>query len=317
MPGIVRRQKTTKNFKKTPLPVGKVEQIKTLDMEKKEVIPDNVSVSLPANRHKPPENINAFSFLIYGVRGIGKSTLANMFGKAFFMMFERDKTLQAYQKPIRYWTEVIEYIRLLLSSEHDFDVVVWDNLAHAYEMALSYAGQKGGFDHPGGRDDFGAAWNKVRTMFVTPVSRLLNSDLGMIGISHEKVETIRGLTGHNEHMRIRPDCSGQAYSYFGAEVENIFYYHYWKGSKRWLQIVGDEMVEAKVKFDDHFFTENGERIHRIPMGNTVEEGYKNLLRAYNNQQKNSYAMTEDDKDERRSMMGRQGKKSFKKTNNKK
>ena len=165
--------------------------------------------------------------------------------------------------------------------------MVVDNCAVAYEMAMDEACRKYGFEHPGGMNDYGASWAKVKKEFSEPFRKLLNSSYGFGVICHEKEVEIE-TRGGRKFMKMKPDWPRQADEFLGAYTENIFYYYY-EGSQRWLQIDGDEYVTAKCKINKHFLTPAGERVARIPMGKNLEEGYNNLMLAFNNKQKETFA----------------------------
>jgi hypothetical protein len=80
-----------------------------------------------------------------------------------FLMFEPGgKALKIYQSACTNWDVFIQYKDQLVSGNHDFKTICIDTGSLAYEQALKYAGEKYGFDHPGGQNDYGLSWNKVK-----------------------------------------------------------------------------------------------------------------------------------------------------------
>lgn len=276
----------TVNFKKTAAPLKRASLPAMRDPSPGEALPSKKSGGV--------DSLDKGAYIIYGERGIGKSTLANAIfhGEALFEMFETDRDLHVYSRDVQRWDTFVKDVDLFLAGKTPvkYTGIVADNGAVGYDCAMEYACKMHGFDHPGGMNDYGASWAKVKKEFVAPFRKLLTSRNGLVVVCHELEKEIETKAGR-KFVRIRPDWSKQADDFLSSFVENIFYYHY-IGDQRWLQIVGNELITAKVKSTNHFFTPDGERIIRIPMGNTVDEAYENLLAAFNNEQENTFAKIE-------------------------
>lgn len=243
---------------------------------------------------KPSEDFFSYVTMFYGAKKIGKTSLANMLSSnTFHMMIEpMARALKMYQKPCPTYEHVTGYIDLIEQNPDKYETVSVDPLPLFYNKAMDYTCKKYGFDHPSDLNDFGASWNKVRHEFERPLLKLLHLPVGCIFHAHENEEELENRFG-TKYKRMRPDGGKQVNDFIDANIENIFYYHM-RGNKRFLQIRGDENAFAACAHTDKFYTPDGEQISAIPMGKSAEEGYKNLLKAFNNQQKETYAIEEEE-----------------------
>lgn len=241
---------------------------------------------LATNKFKPSNNFFDYNILIYGQRKIGKTTLASMCPEAYFFFFEPNDSYELFKSDIQSWEDFNFLATQFAKGEHNFRTCIIDTGRPCYNMALQYACKKHGFEHPGGQNDRGMAWAKVTTEFELPVRKLMNAKTGFVVIAHEAQNEINTRSGGVFHT-ITPDLPSAAARLFANEIYNIFYY-YKDLDGRWLQIEGDEFVQAGHRMKNHFLTPDGERIFRIPMGTSEESGYKNLMLAFDNKQKDPY-----------------------------
>jgi len=241
---------------------------------------------LSLNKFKPSGNFFDYNVLIYGQRKIGKTTLAAESPSAYFFFFEPNDSYELYRSNIESWDDFMFLSEEFAKGKHDYRTSIIDTGRPCYTMALQYACKKHGFEHPGGQNDRGMAWAKVTAEFELPVRKLMNAKTGFIVIAHESQEEVTTRTGQVFHQ-IRPDLPSSAARLFANEIYNIFYY-YKDNDGRWLQIEGDEYIQCGHRMRGHFLTPSGERINRIPMGNDEKTGYRNLMRAFDNQQSNPY-----------------------------
>jgi hypothetical protein len=241
---------------------------------------------LSMNKFKPSDNFFDYNVMIYGQRKIGKTTLAAQCPDAYFFFFEPNDSYELFKSDIQSWEDFNFLAKQFTETKHQFRTSIIDTGRPCYNMALQYACKKHGFEHPGGQNDRGMAWAKVTQEFELPVRKLMNAKTGFIVICHEAQAEVNTRSGGVFHT-ISPDLPASAARLFANEIYNIFYY-YKDVDGRWLQIEGDEYIQAGHRMKGHFLTPTGERVHRIPMGTDEETGYKNLMLAFDNKQKDPY-----------------------------
>lgn len=213
------------------------------------------------------------------MKKIGKTSLAAMFPETFFMFCEPGgKALSTYGRPVRNWAEFKGYVDLLTKDEK-FKTVVIDTSDFAYEYCMDYVCTKLVIDHPAD-EGWGKGWRAVKKEFSREISRLLHSGKGVIFISHAREEEIQKRGGEKYH-RTSNTMPGQAKETLEALVDIWAYYTY-EGENRVLVIGGDDFTDAGHRIKGRFEYADGSKIRKIPMGNSEEEAYRNLVAAFDN-----------------------------------
>ena len=232
-------------------------------------------------------NLHDGIILIYGKKKIGKTSLVNEFTKKCFnlMVEPMARNLKIHQRACETYEDLIEYTKLL-KKKNDFTSVSLDPLPLFYDKSMQYTCRVKGFDHPGGQNDFGQSWSYVKKDFNKAVLPLLQLDMGVFFHAHEFEEEVETRNG-DKFKVMRPEGGSQVKEFIDANIENIWYYHY-RGKKRFLQIRGDDYVNACTAWTDKFYTPNGRQIFAIPLGTSVKEGYENIKKSFQNKQTETY-----------------------------
>lgn len=250
---------------------------------KKAAPPANLGLSLPTEPTEAADTFDAYTWLIYGEQGVGKTTFCSHFQDPFFLCFEPGgKAIRMYGEPVPTWKHFVEYIDLLYASPDSFKTVIVDTVDRCYEKCFEHVCKREGMKHPNEKT-FGEGWKAISGEYGKQLDRLMECGRGVVFLSH--VDTVefqaRNGTGYN---KLVPSVSKSAMDYLKAPVDMAGYYGYY-GEDRYLTIQGSDQLYAKCRAweSGHYLTTSGEHLHSIPMGSSSQESYDNVLSAFNNE----------------------------------
>jgi hypothetical protein len=242
-----------------------------------------LELHLPTGPSAPRKLLTDYTWLIYGERKIGKTTLLAQFLRNFFLMAEPGgRGLSILQAEVTTWEMLLGYIKLLEESPDYCSMVTLDTGDAHYLNALGHIITSLGLQDI--RDKaWGGGWVALREDFRKAHERIYALGLGFAVTAHSEVKTIKPKFGP-EYDKLVVQMSGQAFKYYAGIVDNICYYHYRDDGKRYLQIRGDETVEAGTRCEGRFmYKGTNEPIIHIPMGTSPQQSYRNLELAFNNE----------------------------------
>lgn len=245
------------------------------------------SVELPEQMEETPKDISDLAMVIYGATGIGKSSFVRHFGKALALRFEpSSKFIRRLQTPILYkWSMAIQYIQSAEKNLKGYTTMVIDTAGPAYDRCIEAVSERLHISHPGKAKDYGASWKEVHNEFHQFHSRIASLNVGFIAVAHDSIED-----SENNPMAVRqitPHFSGWLMDFYKRWVDVIGFY-FFDAFKRYLLIRGNEYFMAKCNTEDRFLTPNGQRVVCIPMGDSSEEAHDNFMKAFNNEQIDTY-----------------------------
>lgn len=250
-------------------------------------------LSLPVDRSVPSSKIQDFTILLFGEKKIGKTDLTAQFDETFHLMTEPGGKAQSiFQRPVNNWREFQGYVKLL-EKDRRFRTVTVDTADILYKHAMDATMQKMGIEHPS-EEAYGKGWAAVRDEFTKWTLRLINTGKGIIFISHAQEKEIK-MRGGEKYDRISPTLAGQARDILEGIVDIWAYYGY-DGSRRILTIQGSDHIGAGHRLKNNFKTPTGLPLTEIDMGGSAEEGYRNLIAAFNNKYTPTKASKEEESD---------------------
>jgi hypothetical protein len=256
------------------------------------IINNNPALRLPTSPSVPSDDMGDYSWMFYGAKKIGKTSLAAQFPDALFFMFEPGaKALKVYTLDCSSWANALGYLKLL-EDEHKkgtlrYKTFVIDTGFEAYQKCFEYVCTEENIEYPR-MDNFGKDWKKITNEFRSFHARIAALGVGLVVLCHEKLKESMTRTGNKFDMVV-PNLSSAADDYYRAVIDNVCWYHY-RNRERFLLIKGSDYALAgvAVEVNDRFLTRKETPIHSVPMGKAAKEGYQYLVKAWNNQQEASY-----------------------------
>lgn len=241
---------------------------------------DEEKFRLPTERSEPADDLGAYTWLIFGEKKIGKTTLTALFGKAVHLFTEPGgKALRVYPVVIDDWRKFKKAVRAL-KKDTSFDTVIVDIVDKLYPMCEDFTCEKlviGDLSE----EEWGKGWRENRKEFERALDELLNSGKGVVFISHAQEQEVETRDG-TKYDRMMPTMHKRMRDAVEGVVDIWAYYTYDK-SRRVLQILGDDHVSAGHRLEGRFQTPDGRAIRRIDMGSSAKQAYANVVAAFNNE----------------------------------
>lgn len=274
--------------KKAP---GKKSAKKKAITKKSNLISDVSDMELPDDLSEIGAYLSFYTWMLYGERKIGKTMLLSEFGRPFYFMFDpMNRGLRLLQKYIPSWEHAHKGIDLLedkLEKNPEYcDMIIIDTGFMCYERCYAYMVKGMELETAHGQNDRGVAWKEISREFMEWHDRIFmlcdKYELGFAVTAHSEVREIKRKDG-SSYDKLTTQLSGQAFKFYNGALDIIAFYHYNRKDERTLTISGTSKLEAGARIDEHFMYTNGKKVKDIPMGNSSKQGYKNLLKAFNNE----------------------------------
>lgn len=253
---------------------------------KKKVGSSLPEVKLPLKASKAVHDLSAYHLLFHGEKKIGKTTLTTTEDDVFLLTFDPlQKSYEIKQRHCPDWKHFMAYLAALEeaaeSGDYPYKRVVLDAADIWYRACQDWVEKKLAVPHVSDAE-WGKGWDLLKQTFSRAVDRLLALPGGCWFVSHSawvEIKTRRG----EKVSKLQPNLKAAAEEILVGKIDGWFAYDY-DGEERVLIIRGDESTGAGCRIRGHFLTPKGRKVREIPMGNSEEEAFENLVKAFKNEQ---------------------------------
>lgn len=248
-------------------------------------VKSKVSLVLPNEDTEPIVDLQAQITLLYGEPGIGKSSILSEFPGTLFCMFDPGvKNLRLRKIPkdkpaFAKWSEFEAWVPTILKSDY-YQNIIFDTSDMAHRLATIHVCEHNGWDHVS-EAGYAKGYDRADEEFIKQVSRLTSSGKGVLFTSHMKSKKYERANG-TTYDRLMPSLQDRPLQLVVGLCDIVAYYGY-TGEERRLWIGGNDFILTKCRPEHNFLTTGGERLISIPMGDSHEEAYENLMAAWNNE----------------------------------
>jgi hypothetical protein len=246
------------------------------------------TIHMPKKKSKPATQFNQFRYLIFGQKKIGKTTMFGQMPNALFLPTEEGvKDLAVYQsvdkddRPILLdtWPLFKAWVQGFIQSKK-FDATIIDTIDGAYDLCEDWVCSELSIENP--RDEaWGGAYTMIYRQFKNCFRPLMTCGKGVVLLSHDKTREVERWDSDKPINQLQCSIGGKCGNYITGAVDLWGYYGYYKDSRR-LYIKGNQYLDCGSRFNHHFLTPKGKKLPYIPMGDSPEESYTNLLLGFDN-----------------------------------
>ena len=159
-------------------------------------------VVIPSEPIESPSNFLDYCTVLFGAKGVGKTSLAAQFpGSVVLQLEPRRRNLRIRQYEVRPmslkeleiaglsvspWLEIKEFIAAALSDKSVKHITI-DTADRFYDAAFVYHCVRKGVENPSECNDYGQTWDKIRWDVEETLNKILYSPKGCMITSHTKL----------------------------------------------------------------------------------------------------------------------------------
>lgn len=251
---------------------------------------------LPSEPIEPSDDFADYVKVIYGPKGVGKSTLVSTFPDTLVNMTEYGRSgLRIRQWPDwrtelandRHWQLTYELEEEFVNEVADngrgmFNQLALDTVDQLWticankvltDMEITDLSQAGGF---------GAGWAMAKEHLYKLLRHIRTSGLGLVLVSHVTSKERESFIDDETTETTVPTMDKRAWAWVQEQADMVFLYDT-VGEDRVMVIRGKDKIRASCNPDGHFLDPEGEPVNRILMPDDPKKGYATLLAGWNNE----------------------------------
>jgi len=245
-------------------------------------------VKLPQQKTELVDEFHRFVTLIFGEKKIGKSSLCSHFEDALFLPTEEGtKSLSVYQPQqddgtpmlLDSWDSFATWVTAFVKSKR-FPTAVVDTVDGAYDLCYDHCCNELGIESPS-ELGWGQGWDVIYREFKRVFRKLFTCRKGVVLLSHCKSKELERWDSDDTIDQLQCTITGKCGKYVTGAADIWAYYGY-AGNSRRLYLRGSQRLDAGTRLTEHFLQPDGTPLEFVPMGKSSEEGYRNLMAAFDN-----------------------------------
>lgn len=241
-------------------------------------------ITLPLTANVPPTEFFSYSVMITGAKKLGKTSLSSQAPNSFVMELEpgNAKGLPIRQVDISSWKEANELLTLLQVTPGYCETLIIDDVPTLFRLCHSHKCRELGIDSPWDMSH-GKAFDIINKEFNDFLGKVQALPCGKIYTAHAELQEFQ-TTGGQKFNRLEPNYPAEVSRFVNKQIqiEGMIYLN--EKSERVITFKGTNLIRASCGIPGHFINpKTKEFLNYIPLGNSPEEGWKNLMLAWNNQ----------------------------------
>jgi len=254
--------------------------------------------------NEPPTEFLDYCVLIFGEKGVGKTTLASTIPGSYVNQYEvgrrnlrirqsnvatlTAKKMAAEQTKAKragktYHTpwEVMQAYHTKQMEDPTVRCIIEDTIDAAWFNCMHHICFHKGISDPGEPNDYGQTWRELKSAFLEEYQRIIASEKGLWFLSHANFKEVE-LRGDDTYEVLVPTVQKGGFEIVKQVCDFAFYYGY-NDQKRCVTVRDTGDIWAACGTNEHFCDTQGSPLQRIFMGDNPDTSYEVLQRAFNNE----------------------------------
>lgn len=259
-----------------------------------------IRIPTSSEMNEPPENFLDYCTLLYGRKGIGKTSATASFPGFLNCQFEpRRRNVKirqmnfdcksaseliilndkGTQDPLEYdaWKMLVEVGRLAIDDDSVKGLAI-DSVDLAYSACQESLCADRGVEHPSAKTEGSNGWDELRMTFTGFFNTLMTNGLSILFISHAKEREQEFMEGTEGLAIVGPSCTPGCGKILKQLCDYWFFYGFHDGKR--CVTLRDPDMNLDVACGNGFYNEDGSEIRHIYIPNDHTKFYPTINSYY-------------------------------------